>query len=276
MNQTSGGDSRKNKRTFQDAARDLERAVEELASAATDEVSSRAARLLDEAVARVRRESGVGGEREREAEHDASADAGRSRRIHYSDYADLPRRSRKLYLDRRNRKIVGVCAGVARYFGIESWVARCAALTGLLFLPSVVFPAYWIAFICMGHPPSDARDGGRRRTRRRGARTRAARARRRAEKIRRAARHGRRSYDAEKVHRSPAPEFGAHFSPRQSLRAAQADLAEVELRLRRMEAFVTSDRYELERGLAEIGAGTTRAQAASPNPDPGGRTTEGT
>ncbi len=264
MSRTDSGDTRNKTRKIQEAARNLERAVEELASAATEEVSSGAARLLDDAAARVRGESGGRRQREHGGERDDSASQHGSRRIRYRDYEDLPRRSRALYLDRRNRKIVGVCAGVARYFGIEAWVARCAALTGLIFLPSIVFPGYWIAFICMGHPPSDARVHGSRRTRASGARARAAKVRRRVEKtVRRAARKGRRRYDAERVHRSPAPEFGAKFSPRQSLRAAQADMAEVELRLRRMEAFVTSDRYSLERGFAEIGANA----AAKSSPD---------
>lgn len=266
MSRTDSGDERNKRRKIQKAARNLERAVEDLAAAATEEVSSGAARLLDEAAARVRGESGGDGESAGSGERDESPRGRRSRRVHYRDYEDLSRRSRDLYLDRENRKIVGVCAGVARYFGIEAWVARCAALTGLIFLPSIVFPAYWVAFFVMGRSPSDRE------------------MRRQANERRRAARRGRRGFEGKRRrksrrdHRSPAPEFGARFSPRRSLRAAQADLAEVELRLRRMEAFVTSDRYELERGFAEIGAKATRTQAASPNPDVGGpqRTTEGT
>ena len=269
MSRTDSGDTRDKTRKIQEAARNLERAVEELASAATEEVSSGAVRLLDEAAAHVRGTSGSGRQRDREGERDDSASQHGSRRIRYRDYEDLPRRSRALYLDRRNRKIVGVCAGVARYFGIEAWVARCAALTGLIFLPSIVFPAYWVAFFVMGHAPSDRKDA-RRRGRWVGgyrARERAEKMRRRADERRRAARRGRRSFDGKRKrnttrnHHSPAPEFGAKFSPRQSLRAAQADMAEVELRLRRMEAFVTSDRYSLERGFAEIGA---NAAAGSP------------
>ena len=283
MSRTDSGDTGNKTRKIQEAARNLERAVEALASAATEEVSSGAARMLDDAAARVRGKSGGG--RQREGEHDDSASRHRSRRIRYRDYEELPRRSRALYLDRENRKIVGVCAGVARYFGIEAWVARCAALTGLIFLPSIVFPAYWVAFFVMGRAPSNREDASSRGGRVGGyrARDRVEKMRRRADERRSAARRGRRSEGKRKRktkrdHRSPAPEFGAKFSPRQSLRAAQADLAEVELRLRRMEAFVTSDRYELERGFAEIGAGTTRAQAAPPDPDPDGqqRTKEGT
>ena len=259
MSRNRGGGSRNSKRKIHDAARNLERAVEELAAAASEEVSGGAAKLLDEAAARVRRESGTRKRRESGSEREDSRGRRRSRRIRYRDYQDLPRRSRGLYLNRENRKIVGVCGGIARYLGIEAWVARCAALTGLFFLPSIVFPAYWIAFFVMGRAPSDhgsdygsdyengVRASGHH------ARARAQGARRRADERRRAARRGRPT-DDQMDHHSPAPEFGAKFSPRQSLRAAQADLAEAELRLRRMEAFVTSDRYALERGFAEIGA----------------------
>lgn len=263
MSRSDSGEDRNDKRKIQKAARNLERAVEELASAATEEVSGRAAKLLDEAAARVRGQSSSGDTGRSDDENDTGGNERRSRRVHYRDYEDLSRRSRDLYLDRDNRKIVGVCAGIARYFGIEAWVARCAALTGLIFLPSIVFPAYWIAFFVMGRSPSDR--GGRIRGWAGGGPVRE-RARSRTNERRRAARRGRRTYDEKRDHRSPAPEFGARFSPRRSLRAAQADFAEVELRLRRMEAFVTSDRYALERGFAEIGANA--AAKSPPNTQP--------
>lgn len=240
MSRRGRNDSRDRKRNVQDAARNLERAVEELASAATEEVSGRAASLLDEAAARVRGQSSTGDTSSSDEDNETGRNERRSRRVHYRDYEDLSRRSRGLYLDRDNRKIVGVCAGVARYLGIEAWMARCVALTGLLFVPSVVFPAYWIAFIVMGHRPS-ARAG----TRRAGT-VRHGRRRERSSR--------RRHADADRDRSSSAPASRARSSPRQSLRAAQADFAEVELRLRRMEAFITSDRYALERGFAEIGA----------------------
>lgn len=249
MSREGRNDSRNRKRNVQDAARNLERAVEELASAATEEVSGRAASLLDEAAARVRGQSGAGDSSRRHDEDETGREEHRSRRVHYRDYEDLSRRSRGLYLDRENRKIVGVCAGLARYLGMEAWMVRCVALTGLLFVPSVVFPAYWIVFIVMGHRPSGRAGSRRAGTERHGRR--------------RARVRGRSSRHRHRDHRSSAPASRARYSPRESLRAAQADFAEVELRLRRMEAFVTSDRYALERGFAEIGANT----AAGSPPD---------
>jgi hypothetical protein len=42
------------------------------------------------------------------------------------------------------------------------------------------------------------------------------------------------------------------FSKRRSLRHTAADLTQVELRLRRLESFVTSGRYELHKELNKI------------------------
>lgn len=47
---------------------------------------------------------------------------------------------RRLRLDPSRRRIGGVCAGIARYFDLETWVVRLAAITLLIFLPSVTFP----------------------------------------------------------------------------------------------------------------------------------------
>jgi phage shock protein C len=142
----------------------------------------------------------------------------------------LPPRTRRLYRDPRRGKIGGVCAGIAAYYGVEPWVVRCIAVTGLLFFPSIVFPAYWIAYFLMDRPPAD--DG----VPRRGSRG-----------------EGGARYPSN--HSSPAPEFGSRLSPRNSLRDVQADLAEAELRLRRMERHVTSGQYELRRELNKIDGG---------------------
>ena len=221
-------------------------------SAATDEVSDRAASLLDAAAARVRGESGPDN---RDTESDARRRDRRSKRAHYRDFEDLSRRSRGLSLDRENRKIAGVCAGIARHLGIEAWLARCVALTGLIFMPSVVFPAYWVAFFVMGHSPSERR-----------RRVRRARTRGHAERRPGARRRRRRYSRAHRDHRASASPPRARFSPRQRLRAAQGDFAEAELRLRRIEAFVTSDRYALERGFAEIGASTGESSQSATDP----------
>jgi phage shock protein C len=195
---------------FQAAVARLERAVQELVVVARDRFSDRATAFLDETTQRLENELGRRSRRPRAIDE---------RRYEEPD-ADVPRR---LYRDRRRRKIGGVCAGIARYYGMEPWVVRIIAVTGLLFFPSIVFPAYWIAYFVMGRPPGRGRPERPRN-----------------------GRHGRRD------HRSPTPELGARLSPRYSLRNVQADLTEVELRLRRMETHVTSGQYELQRELNKI------------------------
>ena len=178
-------------------------------------------------------------------------------------------RSRKLYRDVENEKIGGVCSGIANYYGLEPWVVRCMAVTGLIFMPSVMLPAYWIAYFAMDKPPKKSQRKRRmKRVRRR---------RREREEDMRA--HGRADEPVEEEFyeeivdepaSAPAPqrraapraieapnqtsELGLHWSPRASLRYIHSDLDEIELRLRRMESHVTSGQYELQRELKKIGA----------------------
>ena len=217
---------------FQASVQRLERAVSELIATASD----RASGLIDETAQRLERELDRrqtrggrrgGRERHRRFGHGCGSDYGGYRSRSYARTANAHEGPpRRLYRDPSREKIGGVCAGIARYYGMEPWVVRCIAVTGLLFFPTIVFPAYWIAYFVMDKPPKSdadkAPDDGPR---------------------------GRRD------HRSPAPELGPRFSPRYSLRNVQADLAEVELRLRRMETHVTSGQYELQRELNKIDGG---------------------
>ena len=127
-------------------------------------------------------------------------------------------RTARLCRDRERGRILGVCAGIANYYGIETWVARCIALTGLIFLTSPTLVVYFIAAIVMGKDLGHKRLGRRYR------------------------RHG-----GEDVDRGEPT-----WIPGQRLRDVRADFDQVELRLRRMEAHVTSGHYELQRELAKI------------------------
>ncbi|HEX7036660.1 MAG TPA: PspC domain-containing protein [Pseudomonadales bacterium] len=211
---------------FQASVQRLERAVSELVATASDRASS----LIDETAQRLEREldrrQRQGGRHRGRHRHRHGCGSGwgyHSRRYTRTTDEGPPRR---LYRDPSREKIGGVCAGIARYYGMEPWVVRCIAVTGLLFFPTIVFPAYWIAYFVMDKPPKSD-----------------------ADKAPDDAPRGRRD------HRSPAPELGPRFSPRYSLRNVQADLAEVELRLRRMETHVTSGQYELQRELNKIDGG---------------------
>lgn len=204
----SNSDKPERERIAEATAR-LERAVEDLARVAGDRAADYvelvAERLQREASPRPRRESW----RQREPAW---------------LWSDEPRTA-KLYRDIKRGKIFGVCGGIARYYGLESWVVRILAVTGLIFLNWMVFVAYLVAALILDPAPGldeQATSGTRshRRTRHRAGR---------------------------REHREKPP------SPQRRLRYVGAHFDELELRLRRMEAHVTSGQYELRRELAKIG-----------------------
>lgn len=189
----------------------LEKVVEKLAATASGAIAGRAAAVVDEMTGRLERDFG------------RRASSKRRRRHERQWSFDRPA-ARRLSRDRRRAKIAGVCAGIANFYGMEPWVVRCMAVTGLIFLPSIVFPAYWILFFVMH------RSRGRERCARRPAQP----------------------PDGGLGQPSEAPEFGAKLSPRRSLRNVRADLMQAELRLRRMEFHVTSGQYELQKEFNEL------------------------
>ena len=216
-NNTQGEDSSEFKR----AVERLEKAVNEFAAATGDGISGRATGFVDDAATRL--------EQELKYRRDAGHRRGGRRRHRRRSYSvrtqnGEPYQTRKLYRDGANEKICGVCAGLARYFGMDIWVVRCLAITGLVFMPSIIVPAYFIACLLLAKSPD-------------GKRAKAGKVKKQKE---------------QDPYASPAPELGARFSPRHSLRNVQADLDQLELKLRRMETHVTSGRYELQRELHQL------------------------
>jgi phage shock protein C len=57
---------------------------------------------------------------------------------------ERPYNPHRLYRDRENRKIMGLCAGIATYFGIDPLPVRLAMLAAAFFFPFPVIPAYFI------------------------------------------------------------------------------------------------------------------------------------
>lgn len=187
-----------------DAVRRLERAVNDLAKAAGD----RAADYVERATRQLREEA------------PATERSAYPQREPAWLWSDQPRTA-KLQRDVKRGKIFGVCAGFASYYGLETWVVRLLAVTGLVFLTGVVFVGYLAATLILdknvGQPEQAANE-------------------------RRSASSGRRRDDRQRS-----------ASPFRRLREVRAHFDEMELRLRRMEAHVTSGQYELQRELAKIG-----------------------
>ncbi len=153
---TPGAGSRRAESSdFQQAVEKLEAALHQLVDSARDQLSDKATAFIEETTITLEREFGRGTRSDRPA-------GGRRRQHHRHRARDravddiIPSRSRRLYRDPVRAKIGGVCAGIARYYGIETWVVRCAAVTGLIFVPQFVFPAYWIAYFLMDLPPRES------------------------------------------------------------------------------------------------------------------------
>lgn len=57
--------------------------------------------------------------------------------------------SSRLRLDNKNRKIAGVCAGLARYWGTHTVFVRLAAVIGLLLAPHAALVIYGLAYLIL-------------------------------------------------------------------------------------------------------------------------------
>ena len=74
----------------------------------------------------------------------------------------MPARYTKFYLDKRNRKWLGVCAGIADYTGLDITLVRVAAvlLTVVGGFPWTLF-AYWITAWLASDKPAEFEDMSR-------------------------------------------------------------------------------------------------------------------
>ena len=52
------------------------------------------------------------------------------------------RQGKQLYRDTDNARIAGVCAGIAHYFGLETWLVRILTVTGFFLLAGRYFHEY--------------------------------------------------------------------------------------------------------------------------------------
>jgi phage shock protein C len=187
----------------------LERALEALNEGPTTAETVVTQRDLERALARIHAQLEGHGPVPRGAGADGYAPPRRSNGWH-----------RGLYRDRRKRLIGGVCAGLARAYGVERWVARLIAVTLLIFVPHIVVPLYLLALVVLAplprtvaERPSPGPEGPR----------------------------------AQQPAFAPAPP-----APRFSARSLRARFRELELRLQRMERTVTSRQFRLDRAFHRL------------------------
>ena len=143
---------------------------------------------------------------------------------------------RRLFRDPAHGRIAGVCAGLAAYFRIGRTMMRFIAVTGLIFAPEIVVLAYLLAALLL--PTREELD----------------------------------DIDAERpfdpgadpgigTERSRAQAFDAQMqaaehpdldTQRRSARQARERLHRIDQRLRTLEAYVTSRRFELNREFGKL------------------------
>ena len=143
-------------------------------------------------------------------------------------------KTRSLYRDKENGILLGICAGIALYFGVERFVVRLIVIAGLFFgLAGVIIPAYIVLyFILEDVSKAEGSDEQRAKQQRRFEEESEAR----EEKLRRS---------------SVKREIGGQ-PPRVALRSVRATIRSLEIRMRRIEKFVTSSNYELNKELHNL------------------------
>jgi phage shock protein C len=220
---------------LQQAADRLEAAVEDLVKSASGTVSQKATRVVDELERTARRLRDQVDADPEDGDRHASRRARReARRAERHSGRRASKRNgwlRDLYREPERGWIAGVCAGLARYYEVEPWVARVVVFSLFLFIPAV-FWAYVAAIFLLARRP-------------------------RAEEMPREPSEAPRRYD-----RSPAPELGPRLAPRNGVRTLRVRFRDLELRLRRIEGYVTSREFTLTRELSELEHGDARGGAS--------------
>lgn len=148
----------------------------------------------------------------------------------YSDFVEQKRAGyhRNLYRNTEEGMIGGVCAGLADYFNLDKWLVRIIAVTALIFAGSLTFVAYIAAWIMLNSPSAETRKQRKER--------------------RRARRREPEKYDDDDY----APIFETRQSRKRQLEHALSRFTKLEMRLRRMESYVTSPQYELHREINQM------------------------
>ncbi len=121
----------------------------------------------------------------------------------------------KLYLDKKNGMIAGVCAGIADHFGLDRWLVRIITITLLIFTNSLVIFIYILAWIVLDNKPDDYIDDE-------------------LEK----------EFAFERIKRKVTG--GNGFSDTFNR------FAQLELRMRRLEAYITSKRFDLSKEINDL------------------------
>lgn len=143
------------------------------------------------------------------------------------------RKGRRLYKNPDQAKLCGVCAGLAEYFDFETWVVRVIAFSFLLFSGGTAVVAYFVACFILDPKPGTKSNkgcfGGERQRNKSGS--------------------------PEKRQYKPSVKevWKKGEAPSETLGEVEDSFAKIEEKLQKMETFVTSKKYQLEKEFAQIG-----------------------
>ena len=155
----------------------------------------------------------------------------KSRRRRFRRWKKRMLSNRRLYRDKDNAKVCGVCAGIAEYWQVETWQVRCAAVMGLFFLFSLTVPAYFILCFLMDDKPyykkvTDRFDG--------------------------AAEYESKRRNSGRTMKTRGRQKQFATSNAEAMSTARMKFEDIEDRLRAMEAQVTSSKFELNREFKKM------------------------
>ena len=142
--------------------------------------------------------------------------------------------NRGFYRDKDQKKVCGVCAGLADYWNVEKWQVRFAAVMGLIFIPSLTVPGYFFLHFIMDDKPYY---------------------RKASERYEDA--HVRESVSGDKSKQrgglqARKKRTKSDLTDAQAFSAARQKFVDIESRVRLIEAHVTSSKFELQREFKKI------------------------
>lgn len=65
------------------------------------------------------------------------------------EYSEVHYNQSTIFKDRINKKLTGVCAGLANHFNCPSWVTRVATIIAFLMMPGITLIAYIVASLLL-------------------------------------------------------------------------------------------------------------------------------
>jgi len=143
----------------------------------------------------------------------------------------MSKRRGELYRIPQAGKIAGVCAGIADYFGWETWLVRILVVSGVLFGMPFLILGYIVAWVILDKQPASKAMKNKRKD-------------------------GNKSYDEnETVNESikvKARIWQAGEPPKQAFHDIQRKFRSLERQLRDMEKYVTSSEFNVSREINKL------------------------